>query len=56
LQIALVVDLPAAVAGASFYGTIVDAWQVPLVDTASKDVDHTSMKVNVGIERRAERA
>jgi hypothetical protein len=28
----VVVDLPPAVTGASFYGTIVDAWQVPLVD------------------------
>jgi hypothetical protein len=28
----VVVDLPPAVAGASFYGTITDAWQVPLVD------------------------
>jgi len=28
----VVVDLPAAVKGASFYGTIEDAWYVPLVD------------------------
>ncbi len=28
----IVVDLPPAVAGASFYGTIEDAWFVPLVD------------------------
>jgi hypothetical protein len=28
----VVVDLPPAVAEASFYGTIVDAWQVPLLD------------------------
>jgi hypothetical protein len=28
----VVVELPAAAAGASFYGTILDAWQVPLTD------------------------
>jgi hypothetical protein len=28
----VVFELPPAVAGASFYGTIVDAWQVPLID------------------------
>jgi hypothetical protein len=28
----VVVELPPAVAGASFYGTIEDAWYVPLVD------------------------
>jgi hypothetical protein len=28
----IVVDLPPASAGASFYGTILDAWQVPLTD------------------------
>ena len=28
----VVLELPPAGAGASFYGTIVDAWQVPLVD------------------------
>ena len=28
----VVVELPPAVAGAGFYGTIMDAWQVPLAD------------------------
>jgi hypothetical protein len=28
----VVLDLPAATNGASFYGTICDAWQVPLID------------------------
>ena len=28
----VVVELPPAVGGAGFYGTIMDAWQVPLVD------------------------
>jgi hypothetical protein len=31
----VVVELPPAVAGAGFYGTIMDAWQVPLADIGS---------------------
>ena len=32
----IVVDVPPAVAAASFYGTIMDSWQVPLVDLGLK--------------------
>src|SRR5450631_4021345 len=31
----VVIELPPAVAGAGFYGTIMDAWQVPLTDVGS---------------------